>query len=95
MDFVDAFGRVWRPEVNARVVRDYEKNSGRGLLKGVSDVILENNADMQTEEDKQKIATAMIKIGMQIFENVGNVMFLLFEITQLSTSPLRDIYSFP
>jgi len=80
MEFTDALGRVWRPKVTARVIRDFEEKTGRGLLEGVADAILKNDVGDFTEADgNKKMAEAMLKIGTDIFGHVGNISYLLFE----------------
>ena len=84
--FMDSKGRVWNPVVNGRVIRDFELQTGRGLLENVIEVITEfPNEDTEKMDQEQlkaynyKLNALLYKITANLFGNVGNLLYLLYE----------------
>ena len=82
--FKDAKGRVWRPSMSLKVIRDFEIQAGSGVFDHIFDALekydwLHNLDETKITSDQlNEIYKTMFTIGRMLFGNIGNVGFLLF-----------------
>jgi hypothetical protein len=85
VEFQDSRGRVWRPVVTARVIRDFEKVSGIGVFEAAFSAV-------QSVQDGGEITDAdVLGMAKRLFGHIGNLTFLLYEACRTSSGSVVHV----
>lgn len=99
IEFTDAKGRTWHPRVTARVLRDFEQQTGIGVFDAVFQIAAAIPADIGATDPKTGMPTALpassyFEVAGKLFGKVGNVLYLLYEACRpFSAGALADPFT--